>query len=150
MTWTSLNPNITTIDEAGLATAVASGQVTVAAEVGGLAGYAVLTVSVPSASPVVSWSPMISGTTRQLRGVWGTSPTDVYAVGSRGTILHYDGTDWSAMVSPVDLESLNDVWGTSSDDIYAVGQNPHGGDYLPEAANASSNIAIRLSRSYEY
>ena len=34
-----------------------------------------------------------------LRAVWGNSSTDVFAVGDAGTILHYDGTCWSTMVT---------------------------------------------------
>ena len=57
---------------------------------------------------------MDSGTSHALYGVWGTSSSDVYAVGSNivgppGTILHYDGTNWSAMTSPTD-EGLLGVW----------------------------------------
>ena len=46
------------------------------------------------------WTPMESGTTLELRGVWGSSATDVFAVGVGGIILHYDGNPegiWSAM-----------------------------------------------------
>jgi hypothetical protein len=32
-------------------------------------------------------------------GVWGSSGSDVFAVGSNGTILHYDGSSWSSMTS---------------------------------------------------
>jgi hypothetical protein len=46
--------------------------------------------------------------------------TDVYAVGSRGTILRYDGTGWNEMASGTD-ERLDAVWGTASSDFYAVG-----------------------------
>ena len=35
----------------------------------------------------------------QLDGVWGSSATDVFAVGDSGTILHYNGSAWSAMSS---------------------------------------------------
>ena len=46
-TWTSLNPNVAIIDaNSGLVTAVASGQVTIKAEVDGVVGYALLTVLV--------------------------------------------------------------------------------------------------------
>jgi PKD repeat protein len=34
---------------------------------------------------------MTSGTTNNLRGLWGSSGTDVFAVGFSGTILHYGG-----------------------------------------------------------
>ena len=42
---------------------------------------------------------MVSGTTFYLYDVWGSSPADVFAVGGRGTVLHYDGKSWEAMVS---------------------------------------------------
>jgi hypothetical protein len=45
---------------------------------------------------------MTSGTGAHLMSVWGTSSNDVYAVGSNGTILHYDGTAWSQMASGTD------------------------------------------------
>ena len=36
-----------------------------------------------------TWSKITAGTTQNLRAVWGTSSTNVYAVGDSGTILHY-------------------------------------------------------------
>jgi hypothetical protein len=39
-----------------------------------------------------------------------------------GTILHYDGTQWSTMESGTSV-NLFDVWGRSSTDIYAVGED---------------------------
>jgi hypothetical protein len=64
---------------------------------------------------------MTSGTDVSLRGVWGTSWSDVYAVGMGGTILHYDGISWSSMTSGTS-EELEGVWGTASNDVYAVGR----------------------------
>jgi hypothetical protein len=57
-----------------------------------------------------------------LNGVWGISATDVFAVGDAGTILHYDGTDWSAMSSGT-TASLNGVWGSSAADVFAIGDD---------------------------
>lgn len=37
---------------------------------------------------------------KNLQGVWGTSPTDVIAVGAASTILHFDGTDWRPEKAP--------------------------------------------------
>jgi hypothetical protein len=70
---------------------------------------------------------MSSGTTRSLAGVWGTSASNVIAVGEYGTILYYDGVDnngdgslWDPMMSGTN-EWLSGVWGNSSSSIFAVG-----------------------------
>ncbi len=119
VTWSSLNPHVATIDENGTATAVASGQVTIAADVDGRVGYALLTVSTPEVGPITLWSAQYPAAVT-LFGVWGTSPTDIYVVGALGTILHYDGTDWRAMTSGTS-DYLVAVWGSSSSDVYAHG-----------------------------
>ena len=38
-----------------------------------------------------------SGTTNVLAGVWGSSSSDEYVAGDNGALLHFNGTDWSAM-----------------------------------------------------
>jgi hypothetical protein len=55
-----------------------------------------------------------------LADIWGSSSSDVFGVGWYGTILHYNGSTWSAMSSATTSE-LNCVWGTSSSDVFAVG-----------------------------
>jgi hypothetical protein len=57
-----------------------------------------------------------------LSGVWGSSDDDVFAVGTGGTIVHYDGTSWSSQASGT-TEELNAVWGTAGDDVFAVGSD---------------------------
>ena len=59
-------------------------------------------------------------TTNNLSGVWGSSPSDVFAVGQHGTILHYDGTTWKSM-SRGTTNNLNGLWGSSSAESFAVG-----------------------------
>ncbi len=68
----------------------------------------------------LSWSRMAAPDSLDLISVWGTSATNVYAVGSGGMILHFDGTSWTRMQSPTD-RILFEVWGLGPDDIYAVG-----------------------------
>ena len=75
---------------------------------------------VTAASPD-GWATQTSGTAWTLYGVWGTSPTDVFAVGENGTILHYDGASWGSMSSGVS-GVLFGVWGSSSTDVFAVGE----------------------------
>lgn len=44
---------------------------------------------------------LVLGSTRQFGqlSIWGSSKSDVFAVGARGTILHYDGNNWNRMES---------------------------------------------------
>jgi hypothetical protein len=119
VTWSSLNPNVATIDVAtGVATAVASGQVTIAAEFNGVVGHALLTVSVPGVAPVTAWSAeaLTDQPSWSLRDVWGVSPTEVYVVGGE-SILRYDGTRWTAMLDEAWMDA---IWGASSSQVYGV------------------------------
>jgi hypothetical protein len=62
---------------------------------------------------------MTSGTTISLQGVWGSSESDVFAVGA-GAILRFDGNAWAAMPSGAN-NFLFSVWGSSESDVFAVG-----------------------------
>ncbi len=55
-----------------------------------------------------------------LHGVWGSSPTDVFAVGDSSLVLHFDGSSWSQMAVG-DTTNLYAVWGTSSGNVLAAG-----------------------------
>lgn len=46
----------------------------------------------------------------------------MYAVGAGGTILHNDGTGWSAMDSGTSAD-LGHVWGRAADEVYAIGDD---------------------------
>lgn len=50
--------------------------------------------------------------TEELQAVWGTSPSDVWAVGNRACVLHYDGTQWSR----IEVRGL----GARKPDLYTV------------------------------
>lgn len=50
----------------------------------------------------------------------GFAPDDVWAVGERGTILHFDGASWNAVDSDREY-TLFGVWGAAQDDVWAVG-----------------------------
>jgi hypothetical protein len=67
------------------------------------------------------WS-FVEGRFGPLYGIWGTSETDVWAVGAGGMIIHFDGTAWSQRASGT-TEILLDVWASTPDDAWAVGQN---------------------------
>lgn len=77
-----------------------------------------------------------------LAGIWGSSPTDVFAVGRWGTILHFDGQQWSQQASGT-TETLWDVWGTSSGNVFAVGSGGtilhyDGTSWSPQASGTSA------------
>jgi hypothetical protein len=113
VTWSSSAPDIASVDDQGRVAGVAMGDATITATAEGKIGTASVTVS------ELSWQAEALATPG-LRDVWGTSPTDVYAVGDGGAIVHYDGVDWTEMDSGKEA-ALRDVWGTSSFDVYAVG-----------------------------
>jgi hypothetical protein len=57
--------------------------------------------------------------------IWGTSLNDLYFVGRKGTIVHYNGSSWSKIESGTELD-LYDIWGdmneqTGEYEILAVG-----------------------------
>ena len=64
---------------------------------------------------------MTSNTSSMLTGVWGSSAIDVFAVGDYGTILHFDGIEWSSMNSGT-TEDLRDIWGSSQNNVFTVGE----------------------------
>ncbi len=119
-TWLSLNPGIATVDASGLVTAVASGQTTIGAIVDGVAGFAPLQVNATGATPVSAWSPVTTGQSQQLNGVWGYSPNETYfAVGAGGTVLRYTASGWTVVtLGPQELRGL---FGFSPTDLYLVG-----------------------------
>jgi hypothetical protein len=53
-----------------------------------------------------------------INDVWGSSSTDVYAVGGEG-VLRYDGSSWSV----IDSRPASFVWGTSANDIFVLDNN---------------------------
>jgi hypothetical protein len=55
-----------------------------------------------------------------LFAVWGDSPTAVFAVGSQGRALFFDGKGWISQPTPT-KQTLTSVWGTGPKDVWAVG-----------------------------
>jgi len=54
-----------------------------------------------------------------LTAVWGSSASDVWAVGSGGTVVHYDGVTWRPAATGI-VETLHAVWGSGPADVWAV------------------------------
>jgi hypothetical protein len=64
------------------------------------------------------WNPPAS--TCNMYAVWGTGPTNVYAVGGAGQVEHYDGSSWTRQ--QITASDLQAVWGSGPNDVYAVGK----------------------------
>ncbi len=74
-----------------------------------------------------SWKKTQTPTQEQLNALWGTSGTDVFAVGgsfsgggNTGVILRFNGSAWTTAHSTDKV--LVDVWGSSVNDVFAVGE----------------------------
>lgn len=60
-----------------------------------------------------------------LSDIWGSSATDIYAVGgnsSKGVIFHYDGSAWTQVTIGNITEPFKSVWASSASDVYAATQ----------------------------
>jgi len=65
------------------------------------------------------WRDQSTGINCTLSDVWGTSKSNVYAVGECG-ILHYNGLIWESVQTGTQGSYIG-IWGSSESDIYAVG-----------------------------
>jgi len=121
-TWRSLNPSVATVAAGtGLVTGVGIGQSTILATVAGTSAASLVTVAYSITPGVNVWS-AISGGAYELDGIWGSSGTDLFAVGSLGHIVHFDGTSWNPMPSAT-TRYLHRVWGSSPLNVFAVGDS---------------------------
>jgi hypothetical protein len=74
-------------------------------------GALLLLVAVPGRA--AQWTAIDSSTSQQLNGIWmARDGSDGIAVGNGGTVVHFDGSAWSAMTpAPQTSADLLDVWG---------------------------------------
>ena len=70
------------------------------------------------------WTYRNPNTGNDLEGVWGSSASDVWAVGQNGTIRHLADAagSWVATPSPT-TSHLHAVWGSGPNDVWAVGDD---------------------------
>ncbi|AFH50134.1 Hypothetical protein IALB_2431 [Ignavibacterium album JCM 16511] len=79
--------------------------------------------------PDCSIRPLLTGAINKL---WGSSSSDLYAVGNNGNIAHWDGRKWTKIESGTTL-NINDIWGDYNE---KTGQ----WEILAVAANYGSNL----------
>lgn len=64
------------------------------------------------------WTKVSSGVSTDLLGIFGLSANDIYVVGSQSTLLHYDGTAFTAVPGPAAADpAFTHVAGTSKNDL---------------------------------
>ena len=95
------------------------------------------------------WTDLRAGSASSLRGVWGSAPGDMWAVGDAGTALHDDGRAVSLVPTGVAV-ALADVWGTGPADVWAVGDNGtalhfDGKVFAPVATGVAANLSAVFS-----
>ena len=57
--------------------------------------------------------------------MWGSSASDVYAGGARGTLLHFDGRTWTP-VPGAETELVSSLWAVSPTDVLVTGTTLNG------------------------
>jgi hypothetical protein len=120
LTWWGSNPDVADAD-LGLVEAFGNGQSIIVAEADGAYGYALMTVTDPSAVPVNYWSDgAASGTIENLLGMWGAYSGAVWAVGNNGTIRFNNGGGWTGQNSGTSA-ALTGVWGVDDFEVWTVG-----------------------------
>jgi photosystem II stability/assembly factor-like uncharacterized protein len=83
---------------------------------------AIVLAAVPVANAQVSWSTVGSPAKEDLFSVFMVTPSDGWAVGEGGMILHYTGSSWSTVTSPT-IYGLQSVFMVSASEGWAVGVN---------------------------
>ena len=63
-------------------------------------------------------NPLPQGNT--IWSAWALDANNVWAVGEAGTLIHWDGRDWSGQSRRVD-RPLRGVWGVDANNVWAVG-----------------------------
>ena len=85
------------------------------------------------------WCPVVStgiDARHALIAIWGSGKDDVWAVGSSGTIVHWDGSAWKTIPSGT-KQTLRGIWGSGPNDVWIVSSPAlvlHGTGYSAGAA----------------
>ncbi len=91
------------------------------------------------------WNLQNSGVDITLRAIWGSSATDVFIGGDDGTIIHYNGSDWSSPMETGSTKTIRGLWGSSANNVYAVGDQ---GTFLYYNGSGWAKIANTTSTNF--
>lgn len=65
------------------------------------------------------WRVQYATNEASLHALWGSGASDMYAVGTGGLIMHFDGRNWLKVNSGT-TSSIDCIWGTGPRDIFAI------------------------------
>jgi hypothetical protein len=91
------------------------------------------------------WTLVTSPTSETLRDVWMATSSFGVAVGDNGTVITYDGSNWSTVGSVPTSEDLYGVWGSDASNVYAAGNGGtiihwDGSDWTDVSPAANTNF----------
>ncbi len=69
------------------------------------------------------WKQHSSNTNNSLLSVSGRNATDVWAVGHKGTVLHYSGSNWVPQNATSTSAVLYGVWAAKNGEVFVVGSS---------------------------
>jgi hypothetical protein len=84
-----------------------------------------------------------------IKKIWGTSSSDIYAVGALGEIAHFNGSSWTTMTSNTTVD-LQDIWGIDATHIWATGTNVGDGHSVVLQCDGSNWTTIYDSNTQPY
>jgi hypothetical protein len=67
----------------------------------------------------IAWTAATT-TSYQLRGIWGSSASDVWAVGMNGAVVHWDDKTWTSLSAGPRFTNYRGVGGTGPNDVWFV------------------------------
>lgn len=74
------------------------------------------------AQDIIGWVPVYERYPNEdFTGIWGSAGNDIFAVGSSGLVMHFDGTSWQYSDAETSAD-LKGVWGLDATHVYAFGR----------------------------
>jgi hypothetical protein len=68
------------------------------------------------------WKKSESNTTERLNALFGFGPSDLWAAGDDGAIVHFNGTSWTRVDSGTS-RTIKSIWGATANDVWFVGDS---------------------------
>jgi hypothetical protein len=107
--------------------------------------------ALPSENGLLLWTPSTvaqAGANEHINTIWGSSSSDVWIAGKRGTngLQHWNGTSWSSYAGVHGTADMVALWGSGPSDVYAVGstkmQHWNGSAWSDTTAAPNTLLAI--------